>query len=532
MTGAIGRIEDPDLLDEDVIEVMDPKPDEERVEIPDKQINLSVRVEHEDEKDMFVTFLNQTKEDGYELDTVSVEDGEEANFTWEEREYDTEYNWSVIVTDGDENTTESDVWGFKTEKIPNEPELERPKPEPEVSISPDMETELNVSVRHPEGKQMNVTFHNATDDVEIGYELVEDEGNANTTWGDLEYGTEYEWYVNVTEEENDNSTISETWNFTTEGIDIELEAPDDGEEDVDLNPTLSVNVTHPGEEQMNVTFYNATDDVEIGNVTEVESGELANYTWENLEFNTTYEWYVEVEEADNNLTEKSENWTFTTTEEEIIEYELTINIEGEGTVTVEWNDEEHDVVDDETFDIDEETNVNLTAIPDENWTFDEWDGTDDTENEITITMDEDKTITAYFEEAEEAYYVVEITSPEEGDRVARYDVGDTVVVRVDIENTGNKEGEKDILLEIGGVEQDRWEDLNLEAGGNESIILIWDYAQPGIQRLDVVGEDDDQVEGDHVYITVEETLPMPGFTSLLLLLAVTFAAVIYHKKKR
>ncbi|MFW5953339.1 MAG: hypothetical protein ACOCSJ_04180, partial [Candidatus Natronoplasma sp.] len=177
---------------------------------------------------------------------------------------------------------------------------------------------LRVNVSDGIGNNTNVVFYNATDDIEIGEDLdVEDEGWAEAAWEDLEYGTTYEWYVNISDANNeDNYSVEGPWSFTTEHIPNmpELVRPDDEATGVSLNPELNVSVSHPEGEQMNVTFYNATDDYEIGNVTEVDSGEEANMTWENLEYGTTYEWYVNVTEVGNETENYtvSDTWTFTT----------------------------------------------------------------------------------------------------------------------------------------------------------------------------------------------------------------------------
>ena len=79
-------------------------------------------------------------------------------------------------------------------------------------------------------------------------------------------------------------------------------------------------------------------------------------------------------------------------------YELTVNIEGEGTVTVEWNDNTEVVEDSDTFNIAVDTDVTLTAEAEEGWEFVDWTGTDETGEQITITLEEDMELTANFEE--------------------------------------------------------------------------------------------------------------------------------------
>jgi len=78
-------------------------------------------------------------------------------------------------------------------------------------------------------------------------------------------------------------------------------------------------------------------------------------------------------------------------EEEVKTYNLTINIEGEGDVQIEPNQDEYE----------EGTDVTLTADSDDGWYFDMWTGDHgSSEKEITITMDTDMEITANFEEEE------------------------------------------------------------------------------------------------------------------------------------
>ena len=80
-------------------------------------------------------------------------------------------------------------------------------------------------------------------------------------------------------------------------------------------------------------------------------------------------------------------------------YELTVNIEGEGTVTVEWDDHTEVVEDSETFHIAEDTDVTLTAEAEDGRDFIEWTGDYESEEEqIIITMEEDMEVTANFEE--------------------------------------------------------------------------------------------------------------------------------------
>ena len=84
------------------------------------------------------------------------------------------------------------------------------------------------------------------------------------------------------------------------------------------------------------------------------------------------------------------NWTITDGGE--LKYDLTINIEGQGSTDPAEG----------TYSYDPGEEVTVEATATEGWQFVEWTGDHEAENaEITITMDEDKTITAVFEEEDD-----------------------------------------------------------------------------------------------------------------------------------
>ncbi|MFP4050664.1 MAG: NosD domain-containing protein [Thermoplasmata archaeon] len=90
--------------------------------------------------------------------------------------------------------------------------------------------------------------------------------------------------------------------------------PKDGTVDVDLYPVLSVNISDPDSDKLNVTFYDATDETVWFEATGVEieklHGRIETMPLESLKEETTYRWYVEV--SDGTTTVKSNEWSFTT----------------------------------------------------------------------------------------------------------------------------------------------------------------------------------------------------------------------------
>ena len=85
--------------------------------------------------------------------------------------------------------------------------------------------------------------------------------------------------------------------------------PEDGAEEVGLSITLSVIVTDPDSETVNVYFYGATDDKLYGVDNFVEEGETASCRF-TLPFETTFLWYAVA--TDGKLENRSNIWIFTT----------------------------------------------------------------------------------------------------------------------------------------------------------------------------------------------------------------------------
>ena len=112
-----------------------------------------------------------------------------------------------------------------------------------------------------------------------------------------------------------------------------------------------------------------------------------------------------------------------TAEFQILTHTLTVNTEGQGSVDLDPDQAEYD----------HGTSVTLMAIPATDWVFVEWTGdVTDTEDEITIIMDDDHSVTAVFEEYVETYTLTinvdgdGATDPAEGTHT--YDEGASVTI--------------------------------------------------------------------------------------------------------
>jgi DNA-directed RNA polymerase specialized sigma24 family protein len=110
-----------------------------------------------------------------------------------------------------------------------------------------------------------------------------------------------EWNVTIIQEEEEN-------NPPTSPI---LNAPSDDATDQELNVLLNVTINDVDLDNLNVTFYNNSDDSIIcENNTNLVSGSFVTCTWIGLSESTDYQWYVNV--TDGIETTKSSIWNFST----------------------------------------------------------------------------------------------------------------------------------------------------------------------------------------------------------------------------
>lgn len=258
-------------------------------------------------------------------------------------------------------------------------------------------------------------------------------------------------------------------------IDLSSPSPEDGSIDVETELDLSVDVGYVGENTIDVHFYSADDQL-IGIDEGVSNGE-ANVRWEGLETDTTYKWYVEA--YDGEYSEVSDVWTFKTHSEIKVRHSIEINVEGNGTVDIDPEQEDYR----------ENTEVDLTADPDKGSYFKGWTGDHEgIEDEVTMKMDEDKEITATFGEVEDKLLELRVEGegdiyPSEGRHT--YEKGEKVTITAVPEEdwylerwTGDHDGaeenitinmheDKEIIARFSEGEPKRWElDMYLEGEGS------------------------------------------------------------------
>ncbi len=282
--------------------------------------------------------------------------------------------------------------------------------------------------------------------------------------------------------------------------------PVDGAEDVDPNPEMSVLIGHDKDESMNVTFYDASDDSEIGFAENISSIDYASTTWDGLEIGTTYEWYAVADDEVN--TYESEIWSFTTQvdEAEYFSVEITSPEQGEGFIggepvnvdyTVENTGGEAGVQDVEFY-VDGtlvETEPEVSLGPGESYEGEFiWDTTGEEPGSYDLLVsseDDDDLVMVTI--LEEGIFNVEIVEyPEEVNE------GEDVLLEYSVINTGD-ESTQTIEFTVDGALEDSAE-ITLGASEEHQGEFTWTAGAPGDYTLAVASEDD----VDEVVVTVIE----------------------------
>jgi uncharacterized repeat protein (TIGR02543 family) len=181
--------------------------------------------------------------------------------------------------------------------------------------------------------------------------------NTTTTWANLNGGTEYEWFVTVSD--GISTTTGPTWRFTTT---------------TPPQQTLNVNVVGNGTvaRAPNKATYN------LGETVTLTANPAAGWRFAGWSGDLTGTNNPETLLMDGNKTVTA---TF------VEQYSITVNINGGGTVTKSPDKAFYDLND----------VVQLTATPATGWAFTGWSGAlSGTVNPQNLTMDANKTVTANF----------------------------------------------------------------------------------------------------------------------------------------
>jgi len=150
----------------------------------------------------------------------------------------------------------------------------------------------------------------------------ESDGVKTCSISGLSYSTTYTWYVNTTDPSGSNQWTRETYTFTTiseqnnpPNAPTNPTPPNDAT-NIQTNPTLSIYVQDPDNDQMTITFYDQQNNP-ITTKNNIPSGTTTSTTWTNLQYNTDYYWYTTANDGEH--TTRGPNtgyWHFKTKQED------------------------------------------------------------------------------------------------------------------------------------------------------------------------------------------------------------------------
>ncbi len=305
--------------------------------------------------------------------------------------------------------------------------------------------------------------------------------------------------------DTDTEGLEEPWDFAADPYD------DEGDEDIwDIDEEINHGYPFLTWEY---EVHSLTINIEGEGSTEPEKGTRTYYEGEEIKLEATPAegWYFDGWTGDVPEGEEGDEITITMDKDKEItahfEEYVTLTIEditGDGNISVDG-----DVIEapfERGYEQGEE--ADLLADPDECWYFEDWEGIEDDDADITITMDEDVTITnALFEE-----YITLTIEDITGDGTVTVD-GD--VIEAPFERDYEQGEEVDLLADPDeGWYFEDWEGVE-EDDDNITITMDEDLTITNA-LFEEEEKDDDEI---------------PGFTSTLLLLALVITVAMYQKKK-
>ncbi|WGI17964.1 type IV pilin [Methanonatronarchaeum sp. AMET-Sl] len=147
------------------------------------------------------------------------------------------------------------------------------------------------------------------------------------------------------------------------------------------------------------------------------------------------------------------------------EYSLNIEVEGEGTTNPAPG--EHI--------FEEGDEVTIETTPDEGWVFSEWTGDiQETDSEITITMDSDKTVTAIFEETDPDPVEYTLTIDVEGEGTTNPAPGEHIFEEGDEVTIETTPDEGWVFSEWTGDIQETDSEITIEMNNDIELIAVFE----------------------------------------------------------
>ena len=183
------------------------------------------------------------------------------------------------------------------------PSLSNLAPDGTTETDPDVQLSVDVddtSFTKLGGDSVDVEFYDASDDSQIGStQTITSASTVTQTWTQTTNGN-FDWYVEATDQYG-QTTTSQDQSFTLAepAPVLSNESPADGSEVNDPPLDLSIDVEDVGlgdYDAVDVEFYDASDDTQIGATQILSSNGTATVTWTDPDTGQN-EWYVEAEDT-------------------------------------------------------------------------------------------------------------------------------------------------------------------------------------------------------------------------------------------
>jgi len=232
-----------------------------------------------------------------------------SSMAWNNRDVGT-HRWEVRVCDRDQHSSCTSWYGPYTFTVNGPPTLSGASPTGGTSVGT-TSPELSVDVSDGDGDSVDVTFTNADSGDTLGTDTVSGSGTATYTWSGRSAGESYSWEASATDGQESASTGPHNFEVNGEPT-VNSRAPADGQTVETSDPVLNATVQDIDDEQLTVTFRDASDDsvIDQQQVSDTASEKLVTTTWSGpSEGGGPFSWYVEV--SDSQTTTTTSEWSFT-----------------------------------------------------------------------------------------------------------------------------------------------------------------------------------------------------------------------------
>ncbi len=272
-----------------------------------EQVTLQVDVSDVESDMMDVTFLDGS--DSIIGIDEGVASGNTASVDWAGLSSGQTYNWYVEIDDSKDITTSS-IWSFSIQEASsNNPPVANDDSAEVDEDSSNNQIDVLANDDDPDGDLLNVSCIISSP----SHGLASEDGDFVYYSPDPNYFGSDSFVYQITDNKGSSDQTATVY-ITVNNIDDIPEVPSipnpaDNAVDQPTSVTLSVYVEDLDDEELTVTFYNASDMSLLG-VDTVDGSGTASYVWSGLAKNHTYSWYTS--SSDGTTTVDSSIWAFKT----------------------------------------------------------------------------------------------------------------------------------------------------------------------------------------------------------------------------